>query len=208
MKLRLISRVLVLALVVVVGSIIALHDRLAQSHSTTASPTLAGIDMGREPAPSFTLVDQNGAPVSLEAQRGHPVVLTFLYTHCPDACPLTAEKLHAAEQSLGTRAADVRWLVVSIDPAGDTPAAASEFVAAHHLTGQVHYLLGSQSQLQPIWSAYHIAVQPGQDAQAQVRSVVHSLGVYAIDGQGRERVYLDQDFDPAGLASDLRILLG
>jgi protein SCO1/2 len=207
MKLRLISRVLVLALVVVVGSIIALHDRLSQSQST-ASPKLVGIDMGREPAPGFTLVDQNGASVSLEAQRGHPVVLTFLYTHCPDACPLTAEKLHAAEQSLGTRGADVRWLVVSIDPAGDTPAAASQFVAAHHLTGQARYLLGSQNQLQPVWSAYHIAVQPGQDAQAQVRSVVHSLGVYVIDGQGRERVYLDQDFDPAGLASGLRVLLG
>ncbi len=207
MKLRLISRVLVLALVVVVGSIIALHNRLAQSQST-ASPKLVGIDMGSDPAPGFTLVDQNGAPVSLEAQRGHPVVLTFLYTHCPDACPLTAEKLHAAEQSLGPRAADVRWLVVSIDPEGDTPADASKFVAAHHLTGQVHYLLGSQSQLQPVWSAYHIAVQPGQDAQAQVRSVVHSLGVYVIDGQGRERVYLDQDFDPAGLTSDLRALLG
>ena len=207
MKLRMISRVLVLALVVVVGSIIILHDRLAQSHPT-AAPTLAGIDLGRDPAPNFTLVDQDGAPASLEAQRGHPVVLTFLYTHCPDACPLTAEKLHAAEQSLGRRAADVRWLVVSIDPVGDTPADASKFVAAHHLTGRVHYLLGSQAQLQPVWGAYHIAVQPGQDAQAQVRSVVHSLGVYVIDGQGRERVYLDQDFDPAGLAGDLRTLLG
>lgn len=207
MKLRLISRVLVLALVVVVGSAIVLRDRLVQSHPTTQTK-LAGIDLGRDPAPNFALVDQNGAPVSLEAQRGHPVVLTFLYTHCPDACPLTAEKLHATAQSLGGRAADVRWLVVSIDPAGDTPADASKFVAAHHLTGQAHYLLGTQSQLQPIWEAYHIAVQPGQDAHAQVRTVTHSLGVYIIDAQGHERIYMDQTFDPGDLVSDLRVLLG
>ena len=207
MKLRLISRVLVLALVLVVGSVIVLRDRLAQSHPTAQSK-LVGIDLGRDAAPNFALVDQDGAPVSLDAQRGHPVVLTFLYTHCPDACPLTAEKLHAAAQSLGPRAADVRWLVVSIDPVGDTPADATKFVAAHHLNGEVHYLLGTQNQLQPIWGAYHIAVQPGQDAQAQVRSVVHSLGLYVIDGQGRERVYMDQTFDPGDLAGDLRVLLG
>lgn len=207
MKLRLISRVLVVALVVVVGSIIFLHDRLAQSHPT-AAPKLVGIDLGRDPAPNFSLVDQTGAPVSLEAQRGHPVVLTFLYTHCPDECPLTAEKLRAAAQSLGGRAVDVRWLVVSIDPVGDTPTDATKFVAAHHLTGRVHYLLGAQSQLQPVWDAYHIVVQPGQDGQAQVRTVVHSLGLYVIDGQGRERVYLDQTFDPGDLTSDLRMLLG
>lgn len=207
MKLRLISRVLVLTLVLVVGSVIVLRDRLAQSHPTAQSK-LVGIDLGRDPAPNFTLVDQDGVPVSLEAQRGHPVVLTFLYTHCPDACPLTAEKLRTAAQSLGARAADVRWLVVSIDPVGDTPADATKFVAAHHLTGRVHYLLGAQNQLQPIWGAYHIAVQPGQDAQAQVRSVVHSLGLYVIDGQGRERMYMDQSFDPGDLAGDLRVLLG
>ena len=206
MKLRLISRVLVLALVVVVGSVIFLHDHLAQSHATT--PTLEGVDLGRDPAPNFALVDQNGTSVSLEAQRGHPVVLTFLYTHCPDACPLTAEKLRATTQSLGTRAGDVRWVVVSIDPVGDTPSSAAQFVAAHHLTGRVHYLLGTQSQLQPIWNAYHIAVVPGQDAQAQVRSVTHSMGLYVIDGQGRERLYLDQTFDPEGLANDLRAVLG
>ncbi|MGZ3582838.1 MAG: SCO family protein [Ktedonobacterales bacterium] len=207
MKLRLISRVLVLALVVIVGSIIVVHDRLAQSHPTTSSK-MAGIDLGGEPAPNFALVDQNRAPVSLEAQRGHPVVLTFLYTHCPDECPLTAEKLHTTVQSLGPRAADVRWLVVSIDPVGDTPADASQFVAAHHLTGQMQYLLGTQSQLQPIWDAYHIAVQPGEDAQAQVRSVTHSLGVFVIDGQGHERAYFDQTFSPEELTGDLRALLG
>jgi protein SCO1/2 len=201
----------VLALVVVVGSIIVVHDRLAQIHpASTSTPAskLTGMDLGREPAPNFALVDQNGTPVSLEAQRGHPVVLTFFYTHCPDVCPLTAEKLHTTVQSLGPRAADVRWLVVSIDPVGDTPAAATQFVAAHHLTGQVHYLLGTQSQLQPVWDAYHIAVLPGADAQAQMRPVTHSAGVYVIDGQGRQRVYFDQAVDPEELASDLRVLLG
>src|SRR5262249_14671779 len=96
LRLRQVSRILVPLLVVVVGAAIFAHDRLAASQ--TAAPSdkrsgLKGYDLGGVPAPGFSLRDQNGAAVSLGALAGGPVVLTFLYTHCPDECPLTAEKL-------------------------------------------------------------------------------------------------------------------
>lgn len=207
MRLRFISRILVGTLVVVVGLTLFVHDRLAQSHPSASVAKLHGVDMGGDPAPNFTLVDQTGTPVSLQQLRGHPVILTFLYTHCPDVCPLTAEKLHTATQSLGAQTTQVGWLTVSIDPVGDTPAAASGFVAAHHLTGQMRYLLGTQAQLQPVWDAYHIAVKPGSDGQAQIHTVTHSLGVYLIDAHGRERAYFDSTFDPSEVSADLRTLL-
>lgn len=209
MKLRLVSRVLVLVLVVVIGGLLLVRQHATGSPSTPpkGALTLKGADLGTTPAPDFTLADAGGATVSLAGLRGHPVVLTFLYTHCPDQCPLTAEKLRAATQALGARgAAQVRWVVVSVDPKGDTPTSASAFLAAHHLSGTAHYLLGTQEQLAPVWDAYHIAVQPDGDAQAMVNGVSHTVGVFVLDAQGRERAYLDGTFDPADLAYDLRAL--
>lgn len=210
MKLRLISRVSVLVLIVLVGALLVVRSRADSGHpaaTSTATPRLSGADLGAMPAPDFTLTDSSGTVVTLSRLKGHPVVLTFLYTHCPDECPLTAEKLHAAMGELGAKATgDVIWLVVSVDPIGDTPASAQAFLATHHISGTVHYLLGTEQQLQPVWDAYHIAVQPGSDATAQIGSVSHTIGVYILDARGDERIYLDDTFDPQTLATDLRAL--
>jgi hypothetical protein len=45
-----------------------------------------------KPAPEFSLRDANGAPVALSDLRGKVVVLNFIYTKCPDVCPLHAER--------------------------------------------------------------------------------------------------------------------
>jgi len=212
MRLRLISRGMVLALVVLVGAIIVIHDRATQPAAPASpvrpTPSASRIDLGGAPAPAFTLTDQDGAPVSLAALAGRPVVLTFLYTHCPDECPLTAEKLHAAVAALGADGSRVAWLAVSVDPVGDTPAAAASFVSAHHLTGYMRYLVGTQQQLAPVWEAYHVAVQPSGDAAAQMGSVAHSIGVYLIDAKGHERAFYDASFSSDDVVSDLRALLG
>jgi protein SCO1 len=208
-RLRSISRVLVAALVVVVGLIIALHERLARGEPAPQShaAVLHGILLGNAAAPTFTLTDQSGASVSLAALAGHPVVLTFLYTWCPTVCPLTAEKLHAAAAALSGQAAQVDWLAVSMDPVGDTPQAARDFVAAHHLTGTLRYLLGTQTQLAPLWSAYHIAVAATGDAMAASGPITHTVGVYLLDKHGAEREFYDDSFTAEDVASDLRLLL-
>lgn len=207
MKLRFVSRIIVLVLVVAVGGGILLHNHAQDANSPRASSrTLQGTPLN-DPAPAFTLRDQTGASVSLAALRGRPVVLTFLYTHCPDVCPLTAEKLHTAARTLGADAAKVSWLAVSIDPAGDTPASAAAFVATHHLIGRLQFLLGGTSQVSPVWNAYHIPVQPEPVSPGKPTVVDHLLGLYLIDRAGQERVYMGDDFDPAVLSADLRLLL-
>ena len=72
-------------------------------------------------APPIRLHDAAGRRVTLAAQRGRYVLVTFLYTHCPDVCPLIAQNLNAAVKSFGGAANGVRVLAVSVDPKGDTP---------------------------------------------------------------------------------------
>jgi protein SCO1/2 len=162
---------------------------------------LQGIDLGNTPAPDFRLTDQFGKSISLSQFRGQPVVLTFLYTHCPDLCPLTAEKLHTVMQNLGSNAQSIAVLAVSVDPQRDTVEAAFNFSKAHKMQDYWHYLIGTQQTLTPIWSSYHVF------AQAAQQTVNHTLPVYLIDKQGREQVYLDNDFTVPQLTADLKILL-
>lgn len=203
MTLRAISRVIVIALVLLVGVAIFAHDQLARGQ---ASASLRGTDLGGQPAPTFALDDQSGQLVSLAGLRGRPVVLAFLDTRSPAADGLTADKLHMAAQSLGARADNVAWIAVSTDPAGDTPAAAGSFVALHQLSGLLRYLVGAPEQLRPVWAAYGVAAaQPLSGGTPG--AAAHTQGVYVIDSQGRERVFLDSAFAASALSADVRALL-
>jgi protein SCO1/2 len=175
---------------------------------------LAGTDLGALPAPDFTLTDQDGRTVQLAALRGRPVALTFLFTQCPDVCPLTAQKLRQVADRLGPDAGRVALVAVSTDPANDDAAAAQAFTAAHGLAGRWHYLVGSQAELAPVWAAYHLyvanAASDNPAEQAVVRQTgraVHTDALYVIDRQGRQRTLLRSDFEPDALASTLKRLL-
>ena len=107
-------------------------------------------------------------------------------------------------QALGNSANHVVVLAVSMDPKGDTMAAALNFSKVHKMVNYWHFLIGTQDELSPIWSAYSV------DAQAATSSgvVTHSSYIYVIDKEGRERVLLDNDFTPQQLTTDLKVLLG
>jgi protein SCO1/2 len=173
--------------------------------SATATPATVfqeGVDLGGTPAPSFAFKDQNGTQVSLDHLRGHPVVLTFFDSVCPHAdCSLMAEYINWTAKDLGAQSANVSWVALSVDPWYDTPLTATAFLKSRQVTIPLHFLLGSFAELTPVWQAYHM------QAQLQNGVVIHSTGVYVIDAQGRERVYLDEGFDPQILANYLHQLL-
>jgi protein SCO1/2 len=212
MNWRLASRlsVIICAVLVVIVVLVFQYNEGVGAPPAPPSPThnanvsfagLQGTDLGGTPAPNFQLTDQNGKPVSLAQFHGEPVVLTFMYTHCPDECPLNAGKLHQAMLTLGSNAHNVGVIVVSTDPKGDTQAAAQNFTKVHGMQDYWHYLLGTQQELAPIWSEYHIYVLPTGE------TVEHTIGVYIIDKQGRERVYMDDSFTPSQVVTDLQTLL-
>jgi protein SCO1 len=168
-----------------------------------APAPLAGTELGATDAPDFTLTDGvTGRAVTLSAQRDHVVALTFLYTTCPDVCPLTAARFKATQTELQGDASRVMFIAVSVDPDGDTPQAVQTFSAAHGLASNWHYLVGGRAQLAPVWAAYGIGVQAGSN------TVTHNDAVYLIDRSGRERVLLHSEDLARDLLNDLRALLG
>jgi protein SCO1/2 len=167
-----------------------------------APAPLAGTELGSTDAPDFTLTDGvSGRTVTLSAQRGQVVALTFLYTTCPDVCPLTATRFRASQAELQSDSSRVTFIAVSVDPDRDTPQAVQSFSNAHGLAANWYYLVGGRAQLSPVWAAYGIGVQAGSD------SVTHNDAVYLIDARGRERALLHSEDLAADLTNDLRALL-
>jgi len=154
--------------------------------------------------PDFTLHDQDGKAVSLHAQRGKAVLLTFLYTHCPDVCPITAQNLNQALRLLpnGQRS-DVRVLAVSVDPRRDTRAAVRHFVRTHQLLPQFRYLTGTFNQLVKPWRFYNIT----SIREAKSGNINHTLYTILIDRTGKARVVYDATAQSTDVAHDLRLVL-
>jgi protein SCO1 len=169
-----------------------------------APEKLAGTDLGTDPAPDLTLTDGvTGAPLTLSSLRGNAVALTFLYTQCPDTCPLVAERFRITQRELGADADHVRFIAVSVDPTNDTPAAVQQFTRAHSLERNWHYLVGTRAQLEPVWKSYFVGVEPSMSGPL----VGHTDAIFLIDPRGRARVLLHASELDTTLTKDLRILL-
>jgi protein SCO1/2 len=80
----------------------------------------------------MSLIDQNGRTLTLAELRGQPVLVAMFYTSCDNVCPMIAWHLHRMEQAVSdAQRARLRVLLVSFDPARDTPEALRRFADAH-----------------------------------------------------------------------------
>jgi protein SCO1/2 len=154
------------------------------------------------PAKRIALHDPDGRAVTLAGQRGHYVLVTFLYTHCPDVCPLIASNLNAALRSLGPARRNVRVLAVSVDPAGDTAAAVRAYRVRMHLLPQFQYLIGTAAQLRRVWVAWDVL-----SVARQAGLVDHVAYTALIDPAGKERVLYDSHVQAQQVVHDLRRLM-
>src|SRR3954449_13334548 len=138
------------ACLVAAAAALILAGRGSDQASVDATTGFAGaVRPPGMPAVRFALRDQDGRVVDAAALRGRPAVVTFLYTSCRDTCPLVADQVRGALDSLGS--ASVPVVAVSVDPRGDTPLSAKRFLARHGLTGRARYLLGARARLAPVW---------------------------------------------------------
>ena len=182
-------------------------------------------------APEFSLVDQFGDPADLASFRGRVTVLTFLYTSCPDICPVVTSHLRDAHEMLGDDAREVRIIAVSVDPDRDSVGQAYDYSERWRMLDRWSFLVGEEADLQPVWAAYYIdpvEVGPAADQEtprnepgtgnsgvgalaegiaAEAYTITHSAPVYLIDRDGLLRGLHTLPFEPEALVKDIRALL-
>lgn len=189
------------------------HTQSASSSAPQSAPSSAPAEVASldgpvlanpAPVPPLALHNYLGQPVNLADYRGRAVLLTFIYTHCPDVCPIIVANLHNALALLGHNASKVQIVAVSTDPRGDTHAAIAGFLARREMTGRMQYLVGTRSQLTPVWRAWGISASK----PTATDEVAHSAVVYGITAGGMVKVAYPANFTPAMIAHDVPLLAG
>jgi len=165
------------------------------------------------PAPAFRLTDQDNRKVSLGDLRGKVVLVSFIYTNCAAACPLTTAKLASIHDAL--RGKDLHIVSITIDPAHDTPAVLKKY--GQQFKGvdlrSWSFLTGPEAEINDLLMDYKVSPQwhGKRGATGEVVSVDivdHVLKTYLIDRKGAKRVeYWGQDFDPKVVLRDLKKVL-
>ena len=197
----------------------------------SGSQSFHGTVIDPEVAPPFELIDQNGSPAALSDSNGKVVVLTFLYTTCPDVCPLTTEALRRAHQLLGNKTDRVDFMAITVDPDRDSVERAHQYSVERGMQDRWRFLVGTEDQLVPVWRSYWLdpirdfppdsdeahgddhdgAAADGASSDPEpvpAYLVSHTAPVFLIDRDGYRRVlFTSLGLDPRPLVHDVRLLL-
>lgn len=157
------------------------------------------------PAPAFALMSQDGKPVSLIGLRGKVVAITFLYTACPDICPLLTQKMVELQDALGEDfGSKIQFVSMTLDPEHDTQEVLLDYANAWEakLAGW-SFLTGPPAVVQDVARRYGVYA-----AKTAEGFIDHTLLTSIVDARGILRVqYLGMRFDPVEFRRDLQSLV-
>jgi protein SCO1 len=198
-------------MLVALGGVLALvlrHQSAAKAPggaTAAQSSRFAGLAVSpATPAPPLVLKNYLGNTVNLADYRGKAVLVTFLYTHCPDVCPLITSMLHTALTRMSpSERRRTQIIAVSVDPRGDTARSVASFLAAHEMTGRMQYLIGSAGALGAVWSRWGIASK--RDAGSP-ELVEHEALIYGITAAGKIATVYPANFTPREIVHDVPVL--
>jgi len=137
------------------------------------------------PAPDFTLTDQDGRAFRMADTRGKVVVVTFIYTHCTDLCPFVTLKVRSARGLLGAEADKAVFIAVTTDPQRDTQEVNAAYTRAAGLAHAWRFLTGPAAAVKAVWFDYGVGVDiqkaadKGPAAQGGVEDAEPSQGLSA-----------------------------
>jgi protein SCO1/2 len=172
------------------------------AYSKYASGSLPGSGVASVGGP-FTLVDQTGAPITEKALIGHPSLVFFGFTYCPEVCPTTLSDMTVWLKDLGPDADKLKVFFVSVDPERDTPSQMKEYLSAFdpRITG----ITGKPDDVFAMLKAYRVYYRkvevPGGDY-----TVDHPGSVYIFDKNGAFTGSIDYQEKPELVMAKLRKL--
>ncbi len=147
----------------------------------------------------FALQQGDGKALTDADLRGHPFLVYFGYTHCPDICPTTLADISDVLRRMPDK--PIRALFVTVDPERDTPASMADYVSS--FDPRVIGLGGSPEQIAAIEKAYRVYARKGPPQADGGYSMDHSSVVYLMDAKGAFVETLDVQRPPEETAKEL-----
>lgn len=150
------------------------------SHAPPVLERATQFDVAR-PLPPLTLTDHAGRDFGRDRLLGHWTLMFFGFTHCPDVCPTTLATLAQASKLLSDLPLpDMPAIVlVSVDPARDTPDALAQYVS--HFDPEFVGVTGQPAAIEILTREFGVAVLTGAPEDDGSYTVDHTAAIFLID---------------------------
>jgi protein SCO1/2 len=130
--------------------------------------------------PQFSLLDARGMPATPSTLAGHPTLVFFGFTHCPDVCPVTLALLSSVQKQAAIP--NLKVAFITVDPERDTPAQVGAYVSS--FGADFIGLTGTAPEILKATSGFNVAAARVELAGGDY-TMDHSAAVFALDSQAR-----------------------
>jgi len=184
------------------------RPRIVAIIAAVAALAAGGVYLAAKPARNpasliggpFTLETAGGKTVTDADLKGHPFLVYFGYTHCPDVCPTTLADVAEALKKIPD--APIKVLFVTVDPERDSPAAMADYVSS--FDNRFVGLSGTPEQIAAVEKAYRVYARKGATQSDGGYSMDHSSVVYLMDKNGAFVESLDTQRPADDTAKELK----
>ena len=167
------------------GAVTSIDDQGADS---AGSPPIL-----QKPA-SLPLVNHHGQSVTLDTFKGSIVVVSFLFTRCPDVCPALALKFIELEEQVPDKIGDVpiHFISITVDPKFDRPEVLSAYKEKFADAPERWQLwTGETDQIDATVREFQLGLERSEGADGP--AIVHSERFVVLDPQGHIRNFYPSD---------------
>lgn len=139
---------------------------------------------------AFALIDQHGEAFSSDRLQGHIWVANFIFTHCPDVCPLLTSQMANLHRAMA-QVEGLRFVSISVDPERDTPARLLEYARTYRADlSRWSFLTGSVEAIHhTVRRSFRLPLEP----TAEASPILHSQRFVLVDRQGVVRGFYEGD---------------
>lgn len=160
--------------------------------------------------PEVSLQDFNNNEFQFSDLKGKVIVLSYIYTNCPDICHMTSSKLNSFKKSLpGKSRDDIYFVSISFDPERDTPEILREHARMMNLNlDNWIFLTGSKDNINKVLEAAGIDPWVERSPGVEGYTFSHRDRISIVDRDGQIRMhYKGTNFDEQELSTDIKSLL-
>jgi protein SCO1/2 len=162
----------------------------------------------------YKLVNQNNKPVIFpDFLKGKIVVLNFIFTNCPDICPINTNNMRLIQERLKKeKITNVEFVSLSFDPGNDTPEVLTKFAMVRNLDlSNWTFLTGDKTTTNAIISKVNVIAVPSDSTifkdGRKIYYYIHTDRISLIDTQGRIRKnYLGSKINIDEIVADLKTI--
>lgn len=170
----------------------ATNGALAQKSAAAPAPR-ASVDL--------KLIDADGKPFDMASLSGKPVAVFFGFTHCPDVCPMTLQRLALMKEKIGSKFDDLQVVFVTLDPERDTPATLKSYFASMPI--RVTGLTGTADQIARAAKQFDVYYETVRYSESDY-TIDHTASLFLLDRDGRRTTEIGFDSEQAEFEQKLK----